>query len=419
MFKFTVVLAFLQMLCSLAMGQTVEPEEPVTIPTSAPSPTPNADTTNLWNSMDVFDVVKMVFKRKNGKQKPKKKPNLNGPFITTIPYPGYSIATGVEAVVPINIAFYTNKKEKGNLSFFNNNFQYTQYRQILALSLSHLYFGHDKWQFIGDWRFYNFPTNTYGLGGFTTLQNVDKIDYFHLRVYEIATRELAKNFSIGLGYHMDYRWKIRDISAESGAQTDFQRYGFSTKSVSSALSLSLIYDSRDNPNNTVKGIYFDAQFRSTLKGLGSNGNYNSLIVDMRKYFPLSKKWHLELSTWAYIWLTLNGKPPFLDLPSIGWDSYNNSGRGYAMGRFRGSHLLYFETEFRFNIMRNGLIGGVAFLNVQTVSQWPSNNFSTAHPGGGIGLRIKMNKRTNTNSAVDYGFGSGGSRGFAFNFNEVF
>lgn len=419
LFKPAVVFAFLITLCSVSVAQTVEPEEPVTIPTSVPSPTPNADTTNLWNSMDVFDVVKMVFKRKNGKQKPKKKPNLNGPFITTIPYPGYSIATGVAAVVPLNIAFYTSKKERGNLSFFNNNFQYTQFKQALAVSLSDLYFGHDKWQLIGDWRFYNFPTNTYGLGSLTTLSDADKINYLHLRVYEMITREVAKNTSVGLGYHFDYHWKIRDLGAEEGKQTDFQRYGFNTESKSSGLSVNLIYDTRNNPNNPFTGIYFNTQFRTNLKGLGGSSNYNALYVDLRKYFPLSKKWHLELAFWAYAWITLNGKPPYLDLPATAWDTYNNTGRGYAMGRFRGNHLLYFETEFRFNIMRNGLLGGVVHANVQSVSEWPSNNFKSAQPGIGFGLRVKINKRTNTNSAADYSFGTGGSKGFAFNFNEVF
>ncbi len=407
-------------LSQLVFAQTVEPEEPVTVPTTAPSPTPSADTTVAGNSMDVFDLIKIIFKRKkNPKPGVKKKVNENGPFITTIPYPGYTIATGIAAVVPINIAFYTSKKQRGELSFFNNNFQYTQYKQMLALSLSDLYFGHDKWQLIGDWRFYNFPTYTYGLGSLTTLQDADKINYLQLRVYETITREVAKNTSIGLGYHFDYHWKIRDLNAEAGEITDFQRYGFAHSSISSALSLSLIYDTRDNPNNPYHGMYMNAQFRSTLKGLGSSGNWNSLIVDIRKYFPLSKKWHMELACWAYVWLTLNGKPPYLDLPSTSWDTYNNTGRGYGMGRFRGNHLLYLETEFRFNILRNGLLGGVAFLNVQTISQWPSNNFSSAQPGGGVGLRIKLNKRTNTNSAVDYGVGTGGSRGFAFNFNEVF
>jgi hypothetical protein len=82
-------------------------------------------------------------------------------------------------------------------------------------------------------------------------------------------------------------------------------------------------------------------------------------------------------------------------------------------------MLYLEAEFRFSIMRNGLLGGVIFGNMESLSQWPSNNFAGVAPGVGAGIRIKLNKRTDTNSAIDYGFGSGGSRGLASNLNEVF
>ncbi len=359
----------------------------------------------------------MIFKRKHpGK---KRKENINGPFITTIPYPGYSIATGVAAVVPFNISFYTNLKEKRNLSFFNTNFQYTQYKQALALSLSNLYFGHDKWMLIGDWRYYNFPTFTFGLGSETTLRDADRIIYSQLRVHELVMRAVAKNIQVGVGYHFDYHWDIRDKNAESGINTDFQQYGFNRKSTSSSLSLNFVYDSRNNPNNPDSGTYFNVQFRTTQKVFASSSSWNSLSIDIRKYVFLQTKWRMGFAFWGYAWFTLTGKPPYLDLPGTGWDTYNNTGRGYAMGRFRGKNMLYFETEFRFNILRSGLLGGVAFFNLQTLSEYPENNFAYVQPGIGLGLRIKMNKRTNTNSAVDYGFGTGGSHGLAFNFNEVF
>ena len=82
-------------------------------------------------------------------------------------------------------------------------------------------------------------------------------------------------------------------------------------------------------------------------------------------------------------------------------------------------MLYFETELRFDILRNGLLGGVVFGNLQTLSGNPGRYFGDLQPGGGAGIRIKFNKHTSTNSALDYGLGSHGSRGFATNLNEVF
>jgi hypothetical protein len=112
-------------------------------------------------------------------------------------------------------------------------------------------------------------------------------------------------------------------------------------------------------------------------------------------------------------------PPYLDLPATGEDSYNNTARGYVEGRFRGLNLLYLEAEYRFHILNNGLLGGVLFSNATAVSEWPGNKFERINPGNGVGIRIKMNKASSTNLCVDYGIGTGGSKGFIFNLNEVF
>jgi outer membrane protein assembly factor BamA len=392
------------------------------------------------NQMDVIDALHWVF-RKTHLFKGNQKKSLAGPFIVVIPYPSYTIATGVEGVAPINISFYTNPKERTQLSFFNNNFQYTQFKQIIALSVSNVYFGHDKWELIGDYRFYNFPTYTYGLGSETTLLNEDAISYNQVRFYQLIMRQVVPNLSVGIGYHYDYHFGIQDFNAENRIVTDYaryvftshgvsvpdagnvaaaiQQYSFTKRSTSSGASINLLYDSRDNTNTPLSGIYFAAQFRANLSALGSNSNYNSLTVDIRKYFRLPTKWYTELAFWGYMWLTTNGNAPYLDMPTTAGDMYNNTGRGYALGRFRGLNMLYFESEFRFSILRNGLLGGVVFANLESLSQWPTNSFGAVQPGVGLGLRIKINKKIKTSSAVDYGFGTGGSRGFAFNLNEVY
>ena len=70
------------------------------------------------NRMDVTDLARLVFKKPNLF---KRKENSPGPFIVAIPYPGYSIATGFAAVLPINISFYANRDERKQLSFFNSS----------------------------------------------------------------------------------------------------------------------------------------------------------------------------------------------------------------------------------------------------------------------------------------------------------
>ena len=82
-------------------------------------------------------------------------------------------------------------------------------------------------------------------------------------------------------------------------------------------------------------------------------------------------------------------------------------------------MLYFETEYRFGLTANGLLGAVVFTNLQAFSEWPSNQFETLHPAGGFGLRMKLNKQSDTNIDLDYGFGVDGSHGLTVNVAEVF
>ena len=107
------------------------------------------------------------------------------------------------------------------------------------------------------------------------------------------------------------------------------------------------------------------------------------------------------------------------MPNTGNDPYSNTGRGYIQGRFRGANMAYVEGEYRFSVSRNGLFGGVIFANAESFTELSSNRFETIAPGWGAGIRVKLNKFSRTNIAVDYGFGLGGSQGLFVNLGEVF
>ena len=160
-------------------------------------------------------------------------------------------------------------------------------------------------------------------------------------------------------------------------------------------------------------------YRPNLTIFGNTATWRSLVVDARKYihFPADSK--NILAFWNYDWLTVSGKPPYLMLPFTGGDPYSNTGRGYIQGRFRGDNMLYLESEYRFGITNNGLVGGVVFANAQSFTEQGSGKFEKIAPGWGAGLRLKFNKFSRTNVALDYGFGLGHSGGVFVNIGEVF
>lgn len=332
---------------------------------------------------------------------------------------GYTLSTGFAGIIASNSAFYTSDSDDAKLSNIFADVVYTQNKQLITHIQGNIWTKNNDYNIVTDWRYLKYPQKTYGLGGHTDLDNSFDQDYSYLRLYQTVLKSLGKDFYAGLGYSLDYHWNISETSDDIFAVSDAQLYGLPPTTISSGLNYNILYDNRSNSINPDGGTYINLLYRQNLTFLGSDQNWQSLRLDMRKYYKFPRNSENVIAFWSFNWLTLAGDPPYLDLPSTGWDPYNNLGRGYIQGRYRGKDMFYLETEYRFKISQNGLIGGVAFINAQTVSEWPSGNFEVIAPAGGAGLRLKFNKHSRTNIAIDYGVGTGGSQGFFVNLGEVF
>jgi outer membrane protein assembly factor BamA len=375
---------------------------------------PNDSTT--IQQKDVVDIFQELLSRELRKDSALMKDN--GPFFSLIPVVGYSLHTGLTGVIATSTTFYSdNERKKNSRILINGN--YSVYHQYWFTVISNIFFEKLKLHLTGDTRYYKFPTITYGLGPKSTFSNPLHIDYSYLRFYQVAFREIAPNLFVGMGYNLDLHWNIEADSVPGSDLDQFVRYQKGNQSISSGISLNIQYDNRKNAVNPQKGIYANIQVRPKLTFLGSNKNWQSLLIDIRRYVKLPVSSNNILAFWSYNVITLSGTPPYLDLPSIGWDNYSTTGRGYAPGRYTGRNLIYFESEYRFSITGNGLLGGVIFGNAQSIPNSISDNIRPIIPGAGFGLRIKINKYSGTNLAIDYGFGIRGSHGFFFNMGEVF
>jgi outer membrane protein assembly factor BamA len=365
---------------------------------------------------DIVDIFQELLSRELRKDSALMKDN--GPFFSLIPVFGYSLHTGLTGVISTSTTFYSdNERKKNSRILINGN--YSVYHQYWFTVISNIFFEKLKLHLTGDTRYYKFPTITYGLGPKSTFSNPLHIDYSYLRFYQVAFREIAPNLFVGMGYNLDLHWNIEADSVPGSDLDQFVRYQKGNQSISSGISLNIQYDNRKNAVNPQNGIYANIQIRPKLTFLGSNKNWQSLLIDIRRYLKLPVSSNNILAFWSYNVITLSGTPPYLDLPSIGWDNYSTTGRGYAPGRYTGRNLIYFESEYRFSLTGNGLLGGVIFGNAQSIPNSISDNIRPIIPGVGFGLRIKINKFSGTNLAIDYGFGIRGSHGFFFNMGEVF
>ena len=378
-----------------------------------------ADTVDMRTQRDLIDVFLLILHKDPNIRFDTSKHKTHTLYISAAPSPQYSLATGFGVNLTANMAFYTTEDKKENLSTLLTYPTYTQNKQIILPLQSSIWTENNKYNFVGDWRFLHFPEQTYGLGGYTQSSDADSLDYNYLRFYQFALRKVAKDFFIGPGVQLDYHYDIQQLGVPPGKVTGFDTYGFSPQSFSSGVALNVLYDTRQNSINPEGGsFYANMILRQNLTLLGSNQNWSSLLLDVRKYIKMPYNRNI-LAFWSYDWLTLKGNPPYLDLPSTGWDTYDNTGRGYIQSRFRSKNMVDLETEYRFGILNNGLIGGVVFANAQSYSEVPTGGFQVIEPGAGAGIRIKFNKFSKTNIAIDYAWGKGGSNGLFLNLGEVF
>lgn len=377
----------------------------------------NRTADSLAHQKDLADIFNTIVKR-HGKQGPDNTLEKPGKlFFSFAPAAGYTLEGGPIAVVTVNASFYSGAPATTNLSVFTFGGEYSLHNQLIIPVISDIWSNNNKYDWLGDWRYYSYPSTTYGLGSNTSLASTDKTYYSYVKVYQEVLRHLSSSYYAGLGYNLDDHYGIKDY----GDETDFQQYSSeynngATKTISSGPIAHLLYDSRKNSNNPKDALLVSILFRTNFTFLGSTQNWQYLQLEIRKYFKLSSRSVLALWSWNEF---TSGPAPYFDLPANQWDTYSNTGRGYIQGFYKGTNLVYLEAEYRFGLTSNGLLGGVVFSNAGSATQWPSNKFEYIDPAEGVGLRVKLNKYSDVNLCIDYAVGLDGSHGFFFNLGEVF
>jgi outer membrane protein assembly factor BamA len=371
--------------------------------------------------IDLTDLTEKIFDKNYAEREDVLNKQKGKVHFSVFPAVGYTLQTGFAGILSANAAFFTgsNNNETENISTIVSSIAYTSKSQIIFPVESNIWTSDNKFNILTDWRYLKYPSETFGLGGHTQQDSSYDLDYSYIKLHQAILKKIAINFYAGIGYDFDYFWNIRELDSPAGHETDFEQYGPSKTEKASGISLNVKYDSRRNPINPEKGIFANIIFQPKFTFMGSDANWQSLLVEFRTYIQFPSRSENVLAFWSYNWFTLGGTPPYLLLPSTGWDEFSNTGRGYIQGRFRSMNMIDQEAEYRFVISHNGLFGGVVFVNAESFSDVLTGNYEVISPGAGLGIRIMLNKFTRTNIALDYGWGTQGSRGFFVNLGEVF
>ncbi len=347
--------------------------------------------------VDGIDYLKKLFKIKSSQEKTENK-KVNFSYFPT----DSENAGGRVFVSSFNATFYIGDKENTKNSTiylipyisFNNQFGLEMYPTI--------WLNKNSWNFVGEYFVLNFPQETWGLGGNSPDNNETLVDGKQIRFHQNVLKGIFPNLAIGIGYQYDKHYDL-EIEEEDKSNNPNLPESIKTTTISSGISIPIVYDNRKNINNPQQGMYAGITYLYSDTALGSDTNWQSLFMDFRKYFAIPNS-RSVLGLRSYYWSILSGEAPYFDLPSTRSEPGTGSAsRGLQKNRYRSKDMVFFESEYRFNITRNGLLGAVVFANTTVASEVESRKFEHWQPAIGTGIRLKFSKYTKVNLAFDIGF----------------
>ena len=265
------------------------------------------------DQIDLRDVVAWVFGRPQSAPAAEADDDaLAETRFFVFPTFGGNPAVGFAVGVLGNMTNYWGDPAETRLSSMVISASVTTKKQLLLASRSDFYSPRDRWHLAGDWRFYRFKERTHGLGSDTSASRAADIDYDWFRMHQVGYRGLWGDLEIGAGYHFDAHKRVR-LSDE---QPDVTRLDplprLADSTVSSGMSVNLVYDSRDNPLNPEGGFYGRASYTYYLEALGSDEDWEDLQLEARGFRRLPASRRQVVAAWALSRLTGAGEPPYLD-----------------------------------------------------------------------------------------------------------
>src|SRR5262245_24176167 len=345
------------------------------------------------------------------------------------PVIGAKPSSGVIFGVAGNVGFFRGDPATTRISSSVASATVTTKKQAGINAHTMMFGSGDRWLLELDDRFQWTAQGTFGLGTATAASEGEVVRFDFYRLHQLAYLRVRPNLYGGGGLHFDSH---ADVHADDNAEDQWPQSAYYQYSVANGLpldtqisagpSFEILWDSRDSFINPSRGWLARANYRALFDGfLGGDSSWEKVNLELRTYTPLSSDRRHKLAVWAYTDLVVDGVAPYFDLPSTASDSYGRSGRGYAEGHFRGEKLAFIEVEYRAPLMRSNLLGMVVFANTTTIAnrQEGEQLFDNFAPGAGAGLRLLLNKRSQTNLAFDLGFGENGNRGVYLVVQEAF
>lgn len=255
----------------------------------------------------------------------------------------------------------------------------------------------NRYRYIGEIRYRDFPFNFYGVGDRTLDADRDNITQ---KVFKVAAG-VEKRFGPAAytGINVSFEDHIFEDGEPGGIYETggfiFDRDGGKVL----FLGLSQSLDSRNTNTYTTKGTYIKLNYSYAPNLFGGENFEGSFAkIDIRNFSSFNNKTVLGVQA-VYQGLAGSTRSPFYLLPQMGNDEIM---RGYYQGRYRNANLLALQAEIRYRFIPQ--LGVAGFLGGGTVYSNGNLRFGGIKPSYGAGLRYFFDVERGLSIRLDYGIG---------------
>jgi hypothetical protein len=268
-----------------------------------------------------------------------------------------------------------------------------------------------------------FPDRFWGIGNYSKAADQESYAISQFYLFPQLLRNVYRKFYVGAAYESQNVFSFEYYQKPNGDPSIFDEQDVPGRkgSFTSGFGLLLLWDSRDNTFSSSRGFYFQYYINKFSKVIGSQYNYLSQVLDVRKYISLGRTSVLAFQLLGNFNL---GDLPVRSMANIGSGSIM---RGYYEGRFTDKNVIATQAELRQHLINR--LGMVAFVGVgrvasslsdflQTSSSTKASTLTGLKPSLGAGLRLALDKAEKLNVRLDVGFGRE-AHGVYLNLAEAF
>lgn len=283
----------------------------------------------------------------------------------------------------------------------------TQTTQVTLQALGDIWTSNNKNRFNYELVWQRSPSKFFGMGPATGNAS-EKYTPINARLILTGQRRVARHLFVGGRLFLE-RSTLQEVApGPLVSDTVPGQLGWWLASVSGVVT----WDSRDRYYVPLRGTYVNLQLTRGARALGSEFEYWRFVTDVRWYQAVAGEHVIAMQFYMDdVW---DGTTAFERAPRLGGQ---NTLRGFFNGRFRASHALAVQGEYR--TPEWWKLSAVAFVGTGGVAN-PGNfpaarDFRTAY---GVGLRWAITHPDRLNLRIDRGWGPGSS-GTYFTVGEAF